>query len=178
MSNRNSVLAFNGIPLTRKIAKGECMTFNRLAAPFIACVALCGVLVAPALAGPYGDTLAKCLVKSTTVADKSTLVQWMFVTVALHPDVRRLSAASDAQRDELNMKTAKLFEGLLTDSCIAETREALRYEGESTIESSFSVLGQVASRELFANPAVASGLAEFGKYLDAPKLQRLLKPSE
>lgn len=154
------------------------MSFSRLAAPFIACVAICGVLVAPASAGPYGDTLAKCLVKSTSAADKSTLVQWMFVTVALHPDVRRLSAASDAQRDELNMRTAKLFEALLTESCLAETREALRYESESTIESSFSVLGQVASRELFANPAVASGLAEFGKYLDAQKLQRLLKTPE
>src|SRR5881396_3062452 len=153
------------------------MTFSRKVASIVAVAITCGTFPAPAIAGPYGDTLAKCLVKSTTAADKSTLVQWMFVTAALHPDVQRLSAASDAQRNELNIKTAKVFEALLTESCVAETKEALRYEGGSTLESSFTVLGQVASRELFANPAVAAGLAELGKHLDVQKMQRVLKSS-
>ena len=70
-----------------------------------------------ALAGPYGDELAKCLVKSTTDADKTYLVKWLFAAAALHPDVKSIASVSDAQRDELNKNAAKLFERLLTESC-------------------------------------------------------------
>ena len=48
------------------------------------------------------------------------------------------------------------------------------YEGEGTIEASFSVLGQVASRELFANPSVSPGLAELDKYIDAERMRKAL----
>jgi hypothetical protein len=129
----------------------------------------------PAFAGQYADALADCLVKSTSNSDKNTLVQWMFVTAALHPELRNLLAATDAQRSELNMKTAQLIQTLLTESCLAQTKAALRNEGEGTIQSSFSVLGQAASQEIFSNPEVASGIAELGKYFDLQKLERTIE---
>lgn len=128
------------------------------------------------LAGPYADDMAKCLVKSTTAEDKSTLVQWMFATMSLHPDVKWMAALTADQRETLNKNTAKLFETLLTKTCLAETKQALQYEGPSTIESSFSVLGQVAARELFANPAVAAGNADLAKYLNTEAIQNLVAP--
>jgi len=129
----------------------------------------------PAMAaGPYTDEPSKCLVRSTTAADKTLLVKWMFATMTLHPDVKGLAMVSNDQRTELNKTTARLFEGLLTGACLSETREALKYEGQSAIEASFGVLGQVATRELFANPNVANGLAEFGKYFDGERLQKIL----
>ena len=134
------------------------------------------LLTAPtASAGPYGDTLAKCLVKSTSSAEKTTLVQWMFATIALHPDVQALSSVTPQQRGELNKKTARLFERLIAESCVNETRDAIKYEGTSTIESSFSLLGQVATRELFTNPRVSEGLAELGKQFDEEKLKKALE---
>jgi hypothetical protein len=144
-----------------------------------ACLGLQALATAPAFAaGPYADELSKCLVRSTTSTDKTLLVQWMFATAALHPDVKWLATVSDSQRAELNKKTARLFEGLLTSSCLAETREALKYEGGGTIESSFNVLGQVAARELFANPSVAKGLAELGKFFDEEAIRKALKSSK
>jgi hypothetical protein len=112
-------------------------------------------------AGPYTDDLSKCLVRSTSAADKSVLVQWIFATMALHPDVKWLTSASGAQRADLNKKAGALFQRLLTGSCLSEARQALQFEGQSALEASFSVLGQVAARELFTNPEVAAGMAGF-----------------
>jgi len=114
-----------------------------------------------ALAGPYADALGKCMVGATTAAEKTTLVRWMFAMIALHPDVQTSSAITREQRIALSKQTAQLFQRLLTESCGKEAREAIRYEGVSTVESSFALLGQVAGRELLANPKVEEGLAEF-----------------
>ena len=125
-------------------------------------------------AGLYADELSKCLVRSTTTADKTLLIKWVFSTMSLHPDVKGLSNVSDDQRTELNKGTALLFESVLTGPCLSETRAAMKYEGESAVSASFSVLGQVAMRELFANPKVASGMADFAKFFDEERLQKAL----
>lgn len=127
-----------------------------------------------ALAGPYSDEMAKCLVTSTSEADKNFLVKWMFAAAALHPAVKSISSVSDAQRNELNMRTAKLFEKLLTESCKSQVQQALKYEGQSTIESAFQVLGQVAARGLFSDPSVAGFIAQLGNHVDPKKMESVL----
>jgi hypothetical protein len=129
-------------------------------------------------AGPYSDELSKCLVRSTTQADKSMLVQWFVSVCTLHPDVKWMSNVTDAKRAELNKNTAQIFERLLTSGCTNEARDAVKYEGTGAIESSFSVLGQVAARELFSNPSVATGLSDFGKALDLKKIEKALTPEK
>jgi hypothetical protein len=131
-----------------------------------------------AIAGPYSDELAKCLVRSTTDSDKNYLVKWMFASAALHPEVKSIAAITDAQRDELNRNAARLFERLITDSCLTETQEALRFEGRVTIQSSFQVLGQVAARGLFSDPAVAKSMTDFSNYLDKQKLEKVFGPGQ
>jgi len=129
-------------------------------------------------AGPFADEMAKCLVRSTTPADKSMLVQWIVAVMTLHPDVKQFSGATPAQRDALNKQMGELMVSLLTDRCLAESREALKNEGQGTIESSFKVLGQVAAQALFTHPDVAGGLAEFGKAVDEQKLKALLESAK
>jgi hypothetical protein len=131
-----------------------------------------------ASAGPYGDTLGKCLVSSTTSTEKTTLVRWMFAMMALHPDVQSSSSITPEQRAQLTKETAQLFQRLLIESCRNETREAIKYEGEATIQTSFSLLGQVAARELFLNPKVSGGLSELEKYIDGKKLKELFESSQ
>jgi len=123
-----------------------------------------------AAAGPYADDLSKCLVRSTGEEDKRALVKWIFSAVALHPDVADIAKVTPTQRDDMTRNTAKLFERLLTESCRTEVRQAVQYEGPQTIGASFQVLGQVAARELFANPAVAAHMAELAKHIDKQKL--------
>lgn len=130
-----------------------------------------------ALAGPYSDDLAKCLVRSTTDADKTYLVKWMFAAVALHPQVRSIASISDTQRDDLNKNVAQLFVRLLTESCRSETQEAGKYEGAAALQGSFQLLGQVAAARLFSDPAVARGLAELENHVDKQELENLLGPT-
>ena len=133
------------------------------------------VLVATsnAHAGPYANELAKCLIDSTSVSDRTALVKWMFSAASLHPAVKSISSVSNEQLDEANKNTANLFIKLLTESCEAETKKALKYEGEVTIQTSFEVLGQVAGRELFSSPEVTKAMSGLDKHLDEDKLRKL-----
>jgi len=133
------------------------------------------LIATPALAGPHGDALGQCLIKSTDEAGKTTLVRWMFAAMSLHPDVKPLSNISDAQRDQLNQEVATLFETLLTESCIEQTRTAIKKEGPETIENAFGVLGEVASEGLFANQEVEAGMAALEQKLDEKKFEKLFK---
>ena len=131
-----------------------------------------------ASAGPYADSLGKCLVSSTTSAEKTTLVRWVFATISLHPGVQSLASVTPEIRTQLNKDTAHLFERLLTEACRTETIQAVKYEGTGTIEMSFGLLGQVAMRELFADPKVAAGLEEFAKAVDPAKIKPVLESSQ
>ena len=145
---------------------------------FVPLIVFCvGTLAADRLAaaGPYADELSKCLVASTTQEDRALLVQWIFSMAALHPAVKSMARISDGDREQLNRRIAGMMQGLLTSSCVSETKRALKYEGTSTIEASFNVLGQVAGRELFADPSVAAGLGDLTKYLDEQKLKGLMQ---
>ena len=53
-------------------------------------------------AGPYTNDLAKCLVVSTSEADKNNLVKWMFAAISSHPEVESMISISQTQREELN----------------------------------------------------------------------------
>lgn len=142
-----------------------------------ATVATAGLLTAAtAVAGPYGDEMAKCLVNSTTAADRTTFIKWMFAAMALHPDVRAMALVSDQQRDEANKTTAALFVKMVTETCRDQAQKAIRYEGAETLSTAFQVFGQVAGRELFTNPNVADGLKGLVKYLDEAKLKELAAP--
>ena len=122
-------------------------------------------------AGPYTNDLAKCLVLSTSEADKNNLVKWMFAAISSHPEVESMISISQTQREELNQNTANLFMRLLTESCRLETEQALKYEGQSTLEASFRVLGEVAARGLMSHPDVINYMAGLDKYIDAEKLK-------
>jgi hypothetical protein len=142
---------------------------------FCAVVLLSIASAAPALAGPYGDDLAKCLVKSSSEADQLALMKWIFVALAQHPAVHPLSNISDSESTDDNAKAAALFERLLTKDCRTETVAALKYEGISSIESSFSTLGQIAVGGLMKDPAVQKQLGRLSDSVDTGKINEVLK---
>ena len=126
-----------------------------------------------AQAGPYSDDLAKCIVQATNTEDRALLVKWMFSAASLHPALRDISTVSSEQMDQANRSTGELFMRLLTESCREESKKAVKFEGPPALQASFTVLGQVAGMELFANPEVKAGLANFNRYFDEEKLKSL-----
>lgn len=141
-------------------------------------VSVCTLSAGPAHAGPYSDGLARCLVESTTTADKNALVKWMFAMAALHPAVKSIASITEAERIQSSRGTAQLFERLLTESCRTQTQQAVKYEGAAALQTGFQMLGQVAARELFADPSVARGLADLENHIDSQKMKRALDPAQ
>lgn len=141
----------------------------------VVCLAL--LLLAPgaASAGPYGDAFTKCLVRSTSDADRSYLVKWMFAALSLHPEVKSFVAITPEKREALNAGAADLFRRLIMESCRSEASEALRYEGEMTFQQGFAVLGNVAGRGLMAHPNVAAFTKKLGTHLDGEAIKKELR---
>jgi hypothetical protein len=129
----------------------------------------------PAFAGVYTDELARCLVEKSTPADKSALVQWMFVAMSQHPSVVTLTKVTDKDIEKHNSAAGEVFVRLLTDTCADQSKNAMKHEGAAAIQNSFQVLGQVAAGDLFANPEVAKVMSGLEKYMDAGKLEALTK---
>ncbi|SJZ41212.1 hypothetical protein SAMN02745119_00530 [Trichlorobacter thiogenes] len=127
-----------------------------------------------AYAGPFTDEMSKCLVRSTSEADKTLLIKWIFAAMATHPDVKALSGVTPEMGEQLNKETGKLVMRLLTVSCKTETRQAVDFEGDDTFKASFGVLGQVAMQGLMANGEVSKYFSGFEKHLNAKELQRAL----
>ena len=130
-------------------------------------------LSSSALAGPFNDKLAVCLVKSTTPQDKLTLIRWIFAAMASHPGVKDLSEVSAKDGDRLNRQVADLFVSLLTDRCGTETREAVKYEGQAAIAGSFEVLGRVAMQELMSDGNVGAFMGGIDAHIDPAVLEEL-----
>jgi hypothetical protein len=130
----------------------------------------------PVLAGPYADDMAKCLVKSTSAEDRTTLVKWMFSVVTLHPDLTSMAAISSQQRDALTKSTGALFQKLMLETCRAEAKQAYANEGPQTFEYAFRVLGEVASRGMFTDPHVSEGMKALASTIDEKKMKELLAP--
>ncbi len=123
--------------------------------------------------GPYTDELAKCLVESTTVEDRTELVKWLFAAATRHPAVSEMVVVSDEALEEENRIIGALVMRLLGESCKEQAEKAYNYEGDRVIENSFEVLGSVAGQELFSSPKVAAAFANLANYLEPEKLKHL-----
>jgi hypothetical protein len=128
---------------------------------------------APAHAGPFGDEMAKCLVRTTSEADKTVLIQWIFAAMASHPDVSALSHVSAQKGEELHKDVANLFVTLVTQRCKAETEQAVKFEGPEALKKSFEVLGQVAMQGIMSDPAVATYIGGLQKHVDTKKIEKV-----
>src|SRR3982751_1881049 len=147
-------------------------------------IAVCSLVVlgqfaaASAVAGPFGDAMAKSKVHAPSAQDRAMVVQWIFAFIALHPDVRQLASVTDEKRAVLNKRMADLTMSLLTEHCAEETREAIKIEGMEVLKTSFGVLGKVAVQDLFANDAVKQGLVDFSSNLDEKKIKELVEAAK
>lgn len=135
-------------------------------------------MLSPAQAGPYSDELGQCLVESTSTKDRNALVRWLFASASAHPAVSSIIWITPEQLDESNRETGALFNRILLESCREETKRALKYEGQTTMQASMEILGRVAGQELFGSPEVNQALTGLEQYLDDEDFESLLETSE
>jgi hypothetical protein len=146
--------------------------FPRLPGVARAAVLAAGMLAAaPSGAGPYADDLAKCMLKTSTPADRAEFIKFLFSAMAQHPDVSSMANIPPRQFEATSKATGELIQRLLLQSCRSESHQAIRYEGMQAVFSSFQFYGQAMAAELFGNPIVAGKMRDLNKYLDADKFQ-------
>ena len=117
--------------------------------------------------------MSKCLVASTSQADRTLLMKWIFMAMAANPEVSSLTTISADQRRETDKAAASMFQRLTTVTCRKQVVEAIRYEGGGAVQSAFQVLGTVAGRELSANPKVAESMTGMTKLMDESEMKKL-----
>ena len=141
---------------------------------FATAAMLAAALCAPsAHAGVYADDFGKCLVRSASEGDQIVLVKWIFSALALHPAVQPMASIDAEQRVNLDQQAAALYQRLIIVDCHKEVVDAVKYEGPSTLEAAFGLLGQVATRGLMTSPEVLRGLQGLDKYIDKSKFEAL-----
>ena len=57
------------------------------------------------------------------------------------PEHERSPGFQALERVRANRETARLFDRLLTESCIEQTRQAVKYEGAAALQTGFQTLG-------------------------------------
>ena len=131
-----------------------------------------GLLAAgPSGASDYSDDLAKCMVRSSTPADRAEFVKFLFSAMAQHPDVSSMAKISPQQLEATLKATGELIQRLLLQSCRSEAQQAIHYEGMQSIFLGFQFYGQAMAAELLGNPIVAAKLNDLNKYMDADKFK-------
>lgn len=122
------------------------------------------------MAGPTVEQLSDCLVKSTTAADKTTVLQWTFVALSSHPDLKSLSQVTPEQKQALDQKLATVLQRILVEQCSTQAKAVIQTEGLQAVGESFQELGQITGEEILKNPEVKGQLQGVLRYVDLNKL--------
>lgn len=123
-----------------------------------------------AIAGPTVDQLSNCLVKATTATDKTAVLQWTFVALSTHPDLKGFSNVTDEQKNQLDQKLAQVLQRVIVEQCSAQTKAVIQAEGLQAVGDSFQELGSITGEEILKNPEVKQQLKGVVRYLDLNKL--------
>ena len=101
------------------------------------------------MAGPTVDQLSDCLMKSTTATDKTTVLQWTFVALGNHPDLKAFSNVTATQKEALDKNLATVLQRILVEQCSAQTKAVIQAEGLQAVGDSFQALGKTTGEEIF-----------------------------
>lgn len=143
--------------------------FSRVSCLSLMAMSLWGVSQMAA-AGPTVDQLSDCLVKSTTAADKSAVLQWTFVALSAHPELKKFSNVTEEQRTQLDKNLAQVLQRILVEQCSAQTKAVIQAEGMQAVGDSFQELGSITGEEILKTPEVKDQLKGVVRYIDLNKL--------
>ncbi|NHB57658.1 hypothetical protein G8E00_12125 [Acinetobacter shaoyimingii] len=155
--------------MSRRLSNTFGSKFSRIASASVLAMGLLG-MTQVASAGPTVDQLSECLVKSTTATDKTAVLQWTFVALASHPDLKSFSNVTEAQKTQLDQNLATVLQRILVEQCATQTKAVIKAEGIQAVGNSFQELGRISGEEILKNPEVKAQLKGVIRYVDLNKL--------
>lgn len=139
-------------------------------------VFLAALIALPATAGTYSEALGTCLSDNTTGKERKELARWMFLALSAHPEIRTLSNASHEVRDQTYRSVGQILTRLLSESCVAQVKNAVQHEGSESLGTAFNVLGQLAFQELMSAREVGAAISGVEQHMNREKIQSALSP--
>jgi len=139
----------------------------------IAVISLSLMASTSAQAGPYADSLTRCMVDNTSRTEKMLFVKWMYTGISKHPEVASMSTITHGQAIRISQMTADMITDLMVRRCPNQTRQAFRYEGDQSFIAAFEMLGKVAMNELITNPSVNHYTGSLSQYIDEDEFKIL-----
>lgn len=140
--------------------------------PLLAVVALSCCWPQAHAASPESEALGLCLADNTTGKDRKELARWIFVAMAVHPEIRDLNAVTPPVRTQADKDMAALITRLLTEACVKPLRQAVAGQNsQAALFDAFKSLGELAMRELMTNREVAESINGYLQYVDRKKLE-------
>ncbi len=116
------------------------------------------------------DQLSDCLVKSTTVTDKTAVLQWTFVALSTHPELKQFSQVTEDQKTALDKNVAQVLQRILVEQCSAQTKAVIQADGLQAVGESFQQLGRITGEEIVKNTEVKQQLNGLLRYVDLNKM--------
>ncbi|PKO73765.1 MAG: hypothetical protein CVU23_01000 [Betaproteobacteria bacterium HGW-Betaproteobacteria-17] len=139
-------------------------------------LALVFVGATPAKADELIAATQTCFSDSTSGKDRKLLARWVFLAIAAHPEMERLSAATPSDVADVSQEFADLYMRLVTEDCPAQMRALVAGHGTKGVSAVFEYLGKVAMLEVMTNQQVSGTISGFEAYLDQEKLSAALTP--
>jgi hypothetical protein len=138
----------------------------------------CAVVLAAAVLGSAQmsqastpvDQLSDCLVKSTTAMDKTAVLQWTFVALSTHPELKQFSQVTEEQKTALDKNVAQVLQRILVEQCSAQTKAVIQADGIQAVGESFQQLGRITGEEIVKNTEVKQQLNGLLRYVDLNKM--------
>ena len=143
--------------------------FSHLSRCFLMAAAMLGATPLAMAATPV-EQLSDCLVKATTATDKTTVLQWTFVALSAHPDLKAFSQVTDVQKEQLDKNLAQVLQRILVEQCSTQTKAVIQAQGLQAVGDSFQELGSITGEEILKNPEVKQQLKGVIRYVDLNKL--------
>lgn len=102
------------------------------------------------------------------------MARWVFIAMAMHPDMKDISTVTPAAREASSKETAALVTKLLTVTCLTQFQAAMA-EGGNALQTSFTALGGLAMKELMSDPDVNAATQDFTHYIDKKKFEHVMQ---
>ena len=127
---------------------------------FVAAVGAALGVVTAAHADIFTDDLTRCVVSSASDRDKATLARWTFAELTLNPALSDIAAIAPEKRTQLQRETVAILERITFTQCRPQSIAAFKSAGAGALQVAFEALGNLAGRELMANPVVLKDYSE------------------
>jgi hypothetical protein len=119
------------------------------------------------------EKLGVCLIDNLNGKERKMLAKWIFFAIAAHPEISSYSNATSSDVMKNDKEIGSLITRLLTEDCPNELKAADQIDPQA-IEKAFELVGQVAMQEVMTNQAVSKTIANYVKYTDQEKINKIL----